>query len=164
MDNCKYSSWWTLHLGTLAAVKTSNTAGFFQHLKRKCKPIASKLKWYSRSDSVFISNKVKRLLKEGLIEPSNSPWRAQPLVVTQENHKQRIVIDYRQTVNKYTLLDAYPLPRMWDVVQNIAGYKVYSTLDLINAYHQVELPPKIDFMQLLKQMALCGNGNVYPLD
>ena len=77
-----------------------------------------------------------------MIEPSNSPWRAQPLVVTQENHKRRMVIDYSQTVNKYTLLDAYPLPRMRDVVQNVARYKVYSTLDLTSAYHQVELPPQ----------------------
>ena len=84
---------------------------------------------------------MKRLLREELIESSNSPWRAQPLVVTQENHKKRMVIDYSQTVNKYTLLDAYPLPRMQDVVQKIAKYNVYSTLDLTSAYHQVELPP-----------------------
>ena len=111
-------------------------------MKSECRPIASKSRRYSRSNSVFISYEVKRLFKEGLIEPSNSPWRAQPLVVTQENHKRRMVIDYSQTVNKYTLLDAYLLPRMRDVVQNVARYKVYSTLDLTSAYHQVELPPQ----------------------
>ena len=132
----------TLHLGALDAVKTSTPVRLFQHLKSECRPIASKSRRYSRSDSVFISYEVKRLFKEGLIEPSNSPWRAQPLVVTQENHKRRMVIDYSQTVNKYTLLDAYPLPRMQDVVQNVARYKVYSTLDLTSAYHQVELPPQ----------------------
>ena len=51
-----------------------------------------------------------------------------------------MVIDYSQTVNKYTLLDAYSLPRMQDVVQKVAAYKIYSTLDLTNAYHQVKLP------------------------
>ena len=132
----------TLRLGALGAVKTSTPVRLFQHLKSECRPIASKSRRYSRSDSVFISYEVKRLFKEGLIEPSNSPWRAQPLVVTQENHKRRMVIDYNQTVNKYTLLDAYPLPRMRDVVQNVARYKVYSTLDLTSAYHQVELPPQ----------------------
>ena len=132
----------TLHLGALDAVKTSTPVRLFQHLKSECPPIASKSRRYSRSDSVFISYEVKRLFKEGLIEPSNSPWRAQPLVVTQENHKRRMVIDYNKTVNKYTLLDAYPLPRMRDVVQNVARYKVYSTLDLTSAYHQVELPPQ----------------------
>ena len=99
----------TLHLVTLAAVKTSNPARLFQHLKSKCRPIALKSRWCSRSDSVCISNEVKRLLKESLIKLSNSPWCAQPLVVTQENHKRCMAIDHGQTVNKYTLLDAYPL-------------------------------------------------------
>ena len=52
-----------------------------------------------------------------------------------------MVIDYSRTVNKYTLLDAYPLPRMQDAVQKVAAYKIYSTLDLISAYYQVKLPP-----------------------
>ena len=131
----------TLHIGALNTVKTSTPIRLFQHLKTDCKPIATKSRRYSHADSEFISSEVKRLLREELIESSNSPWRAQPLVVTQENHKKRMVIDYSQTVNKYTLLDAYPLPRMQDVVQKIAKYNVYSTLDLTSAYHQVELPP-----------------------
>ena len=110
----------TLHIGALNTVKTSTPIRLFQHLKTDCKPIATKSRRYSHAGSEFISSEVKRLLREELIESSNSPWRAQPLVVTQENHKKRMVIDNSQTVNKYTLLDAYPLPRMQDVVQKIA--------------------------------------------
>ena len=51
-----------------------------------------------------------------------------------------MVIDYSRTINRFTQLDAYPLPRMQDVVQNVAQYNVYSTLDLKSAYHQFELP------------------------
>ena len=51
-----------------------------------------------------------------------------------------MVIDYNQTINRFTQLDAYPLPRMQDVVQNVAQCNVYSTLDLKSAYHQLELP------------------------
>ena len=131
----------TLHLGALQTVKSSTPVLLFEHLKADCRPIATKSRRYSRPDSEFISEEIKRLLKEGLIEPSHSPWRAQPLVVVQENHKRRMVIDYSQTVNKFTVLDAYPLPRMQDVVQKVAQYKFYSTLDLRSAYHQVELPP-----------------------
>ena len=80
----------TLHIGALNTVKTSALIRFFQHLKTDCKPIATKSRRYSHADSEFISSEVKRLLREGLIESSsNSPWRAQPLVVTQENHKKR---------------------------------------------------------------------------
>ena len=52
-----------------------------------------------------------------------------------------MVINYSQTINKFTLLDAYPLPRMQDVVNNVTQYRVFSTLDLTSACHQVELPP-----------------------
>ena len=88
-----------------------------------------------------LSVEVKQLFRERLIVPSNSPWRAQPLDVTQDNHKKRMVIDYSQTINKYTLLNAYLLSRIQNVVQNVARYQIYSTLDLTSAYHQVELPP-----------------------
>ena len=75
------------------------------------------------------------MLKEGIIEPSQSPWRAQILIVSPENHKKRLVVDYSQTINRFTLLDAYPLPRIEDMVNEIASYQVFSTLDLTSAYH-----------------------------
>ena len=121
--------------GSLGKCENINAVHLFEHLKEDSKPIATKSKRYSRSDSDFVSSEVRRLLKEELIEPSNSPWRSQPLVVTQESHKKRMVIDYSQTVNKYTLLDAYPLPGMQDVVQKIARCAIYSTLDRTSAYH-----------------------------
>ena len=51
----------TLHLGGLEAVKMSTPIRLFQHLKSECRPIASKSRQYSHSDSVFISYKVKQL-------------------------------------------------------------------------------------------------------
>jgi len=53
---------------------------------------------------------VSKLLNDGIIEPSYSPWRAQVLVTKDERHKRRMVVDYSQTINKFTLSDAYPLP------------------------------------------------------
>ena len=82
------------------------------------------------------------MLKEGIIEPSQSPWRAQTLVVSPENHKKRLVVDYSQTTNRFTLLDAYPLPRIEDMVNEIDSYGVYSTLDLTSAYHQGTIKPE----------------------
>ena len=125
----------TLHLGPLQAIKTSTPVKLFEHLRENTQPVATKPRRYSQADTEFISSEVKRLLNDDLIEPNSSPWRAQPLVVTQVNHKKRMVIDYSQTVNKFTLLDAYPLPHMQDIVRRIAQYKVYSMLDLTSAYH-----------------------------
>ena len=70
-----------------------------------------------------ISSEITRLIKEDSIERSNWLWRAQPLVVTQEYHKKRMIIDYSQTINKFTQLDAYPLPHMQDVVDNVLSVK-----------------------------------------
>ena len=50
-------------------------------------------------------------------------------------------MDYSQTINRFTLLDAYPLPRIEDMVNEIASYGVFSTLDLTSAYHQVAIKP-----------------------
>ena len=53
---------------------------------------------------------VTRLLEEGIIEPSLSPWRAQVLVTKDSKTHKRLVIDYSQTINRFTHLDAFPLP------------------------------------------------------
>ena len=51
-------------------------------------------------------------------------------------NKKRLCIDYSLTVNQYTEVDAHPLPRIDDRITNLAKYRVFSTFDLKNAYHQ----------------------------
>ena len=53
--------------------------------------------------------------------------------------KKHLVIDYSQTVNQFTQLDAYPLPRIDDMVNTVAQYSVFSTIDLKAAYHQIPI-------------------------
>lgn len=48
-------------------------------------------------------------------------------------------MDYSQTINIYTELDAFPLPRISDLVANLARYKYFSTFDLKSAYHQINI-------------------------
>ena len=50
-------------------------------------------------------------------------------------------MDYSQTVNRYTYLDAYPLPNLYNMIEQIAKYDVFTCLDLKNAYHQVPIKP-----------------------
>ncbi|KRY49099.1 Retrovirus-related Pol polyprotein from transposon gypsy [Trichinella britovi] len=97
----------------------------FANLSTNCKP--------------FINDEVRRLLAENIIEESCSPWRAQALVVTSDNHKKRMVIDYSQTINRFTLLDAYPLPKISDMVQAISKYRFFNTVDLKSAYYQIPI-------------------------
>ena len=82
----------------------------FEHLSEDCKPIAIKSRKQTPSNGKFIAEETKKLLEDGIIEPSRSPWHAQVLVTTNETHRKRMVVDYSQTINRFTHLDAYPLP------------------------------------------------------
>ena len=95
---------------------SSATAAFpslFRNISNDVKPIAVKSRQFDKSDQEFINSEITRLRAEGIIQPSISPWRAQVVLVTDaENDKQRMCIDYSQTIDLYTNLDAYPLPRI----------------------------------------------------
>ena len=112
----------------------------FAHLTPDCHPIATKSRKYSQSDRNFIRDEVQRLSELKIIEPSNSLWTAQVLVVNKM--KRRIVVNYSETINKYTQLDAYPLPKIEEMVNKIAQYKVFSTIDLRSAYYRIPLSEK----------------------
>ena len=96
----------------------------FEHLYSDVKPIVTKSRRFSTPDKQFIDSKIENLLSDNVIEPSSSPWRAQVMVTKNENHRPRLVIDYSQTINKFTKLDAYPLPNIHDIVHKAAQYTV----------------------------------------
>ena len=123
-----------LHICGMMAVD-GKPPSLFSNLTPDCEPVAVKSRRYTSSDAKFIESETQRLLAEGIIEPSTSSWRAQVLVTAEERHKKKMVIDYSQTLNRFTQLDAYPLPRIDDMVQKIAQYYIYSTFDLKSAYH-----------------------------
>ena len=62
----------------------------FRFLTDDCRPIATKCRKYSVDDQKFIADQIKRMLAADIIEPSQSPWRAQVLVVD-EGLKKRLV-------------------------------------------------------------------------
>ena len=75
----------------------------FKHLSNDCRPTADKPRKYSKNDQEFIREETRQLLNDDMIEPSNSTWRAQVLVVKiQHSGKRRMVFDYSRTINRYT--------------------------------------------------------------
>ena len=82
------------------------------------------------------------------------------IVTKNELHKYRMVIDYSQTVHRFTDLDAYPLPWIDDQINEIAENEICSTLDLKSAYQQIPLAPKIANIRLLKSMASCTSTSI----
>ena len=62
-------------------------------------------------------------------------------LLVRKQHKCRLVVDYSQTINRCTFLDAYPLPKIEEIVNKIGRDHFYSSLDLQSAYHQMTLQP-----------------------
>jgi transposase InsO family protein len=104
-----------------------------------CRPVSCPSRHFNSDDRQFIQQEISQLLEEGTIEPSNSAWRAQVVITKNSNHRKRLVIDYSQTVNRFTQRDAYPLPLIEDLVHQVSQNNVFSTLDLKSAYHQIPL-------------------------
>ena len=84
---------------------------------------------------------VEEMLSGGQIEPSESPWSAPVVLVTKKDGGTRFCVDYR-TLNLATVKDAYPLPRIDDTLDMLAGKRWFSTLDLASGYWQVSLSPE----------------------
>ncbi|CAL9012278.1 unnamed protein product, partial [Prunus brigantina] len=78
------------------------------------------------------------LVDKGFIRPSFSPWGAPVLFVKKKDGTMRLCIDYRQ-LNKVTVRNKYPLPRIDDLFDQLKGAKVFSKIDLRSGYHQLQI-------------------------
>ncbi|GJY81761.1 reverse transcriptase domain-containing protein [Tanacetum coccineum] len=83
-------------------------------------------------------NQIQELAERGFIRPSTSPWGAPVLYVKKKDGSSRMCIDYRE-LNKLTVKNRYPLPRIDDLFDQLQGSSVYSKIDLRTSYHQLRV-------------------------
>ena len=83
-------------------------------------------------------DEVEKMLKDDVIEPSNSPWAAPIVMVTKRDGSIRFCVDYRK-LNSLTRKDAYPLPRIDDTLNTLGGADWFCTMDLASGYWQIKM-------------------------
>ncbi|GJW35200.1 putative reverse transcriptase domain-containing protein [Tanacetum coccineum] len=90
------------------------------------------------SEMLELSNQLKELQEKGFIRPSHSPWGAPVLFVKKKDGAMRMCIDYRE-LNKLTIKNRYPLPRIDDLFDQLQGACCFSKIDLRSGYHQLRV-------------------------
>nr|GEU58199.1 retrotransposable element Tf2 [Tanacetum cinerariifolium] len=82
--------------------------------------------------------KADELQEKGFIRPSHSPWGAPVLFIKKKDGALRMCIDYRE-LNKLTIKNRYPLPRIDDLFNQLQGACCFSKIDLHSGYHQLRV-------------------------
>nr|GEZ43551.1 putative reverse transcriptase domain-containing protein [Tanacetum cinerariifolium] len=102
-----------------------------------------------------LKDQLQELLERGFIRPSVSPWGAPVLFVKKKDGSMRLCIDYRE-LNKITIRNRYPLPRIDDLFDQLQGAMHFSKIDLRSGYHQLRVKEqdisKTAFMDLMNRI------------
>ena len=104
-------------------------------------PIRQRVRRIAPSQRAEAKKLLKEMLEKDVIQPSSSPWASPIVLVSKKDGSTRFCVDYRK-LNSLTRKDAYPLPRVDDTLDTLAGAKWFTTLDLISGYWQVEMSCK----------------------
>ena len=105
------------------------TPSLFNSLVPGWKPIATKSRRFSQQDRRYIKETVAEWKAAGTVRPSRSPWRAQCVVVKHNGKIQRLAIDYSNTINLFTEKDAFPIPLIEDIVNDLSRFRFFASYD-----------------------------------
>ncbi|KAJ9556038.1 hypothetical protein OSB04_010652 [Centaurea solstitialis] len=101
-------------------------------------PVAKAPYWLAPPEMMELSKQLGELLDKGFIRPSTSPWGAPILFVKKKDGSMRMCVDYRE-LNKLTVKNRYPLPRIDDLFDQLQGAAWFSKIDLRSGYHQLKV-------------------------
>ncbi|KAM0067440.1 putative nucleotidyltransferase, Ribonuclease H [Helianthus debilis subsp. tardiflorus] len=108
------------------------------HLIQGTAPIAKAPYLLAPTEMLELKKQLDELLEKGFIQPSSSPWGAHVLFVKKKDGSMRMCIDYME-LNKITIKNWYPLPRIDDLFDQLQGARFFSKIDLRSGYHQLKV-------------------------
>ncbi|MCO5596258.1 hypothetical protein L7F22_050318 [Adiantum nelumboides] len=88
-----------------------------------------------------IMSQVNELLEKGMVQPSSSPFCSPVLLVQKKDGSYRMCVDYR-ALNKSTIKNRFPVPRIEDIFDRLQGSSYYSRIELKSGYHQIRIVPE----------------------
>ncbi|GFW22825.1 hypothetical protein TNCV_2380401 [Trichonephila clavipes] len=92
----------------------------------------------SPTERRIIHEEVQKMLDEGIVQPSESPWSSPVVLVRKKDGSWRFCVDYRK-LNSVAKKDVYPLPRIDDTLDCLKCAKFFSSMDLRSGYWQIEI-------------------------
>jgi hypothetical protein len=101
-------------------------------------PIKQAIRRTPHHQQSIVDAEVEKMQEAGVIRQSDSPWSSPIVLVRKKDGTTRFCVDYRR-LNQVTRGDAYPLPRIDESFDTLAGSTFFSTLDLASGYWQVEM-------------------------
>ncbi|CAG4966949.1 unnamed protein product [Colias eurytheme] len=97
-----------------------------------------RLSYAERED---VRRMVAEMLDCGIVKESSSPYASPIVLVRKKSGERRMCVDYR-ALNSRTKRDHYPLPRVEDLLDQLAGHKMFISLDLASGYYQIPISEK----------------------
>lgn len=125
-------------------------ANSFEDLKEPCnisdfkittvneKPLFQYAYRNSQKENKDMKDELGKMLKNGIIRDSKSPWSSPAIIVGKKDGSKRFCVDYRK-LNNVTLQDPFPMPRIADIFDRLRGAEFFTALDLKSGYWQIAM-------------------------